>query len=61
MLKSELNKQDNIDIDNKNQKLIKSNSVDNLEVLNFTGKRNNLKTKLPPITLKNSNNKNKHS
>ena len=59
-LKSELNKQDNIDIDNKNQKLIKSNSVDNLEVLNFTGKRNNLKTKLPPITLKNSNNKNKH-
>lgn len=59
-LKSELNKQDNIDIDNKNQKLIKCNSVDNLEVLNFTGKRNNLKTKLPPITLKNSNNKNKH-
>ena len=59
-LKSELNKQDNIDIDNKNQKLIKSNSVDNLKVLNFTGKRNNLKTKLPPITLKNSNNKNKH-
>ena len=59
-LKSELNKQDIIDIDNKNQKLIKSNSVDNLEVLNFTGKRNNLKTKLPPITLKNSNNKNKH-
>ena len=59
-LKSVLNKQDNIDIDNKNQKLIKSNSVDNLEVLNFTGKRNNLKTKLPPITLKNSNNKNKH-
>ena len=59
-LKSELNKQDNIDIDNKNQKLIKSNSVDNLEVLNFTGKLNNLKTKLPPITLKNSNNKNKH-
>ena len=59
-LKSELNKQDNIDIDNKNQKLIKSNSVDNLEVLNFTGKKNNLKTKLPPITLKNSNNKNKH-
>lgn len=59
-LKSELNKEDTIDIDNKNQKLIKCNSVDNLEILNFSGKRNKIKNKLPPIILKNSNNKNKH-
>ena len=59
-LKSELNKEDTIDIENKHQKLIKCNSVDNLEILNFSGKRNKIKNKLPPITLKNMNNKNKH-
>ena len=58
-LKAELNKDDSIEIDNKNQQLLKCNSVGNFEILNFKGK-NKSKTKLPPITLKNSNNKNKH-
>jgi len=60
-LKSELNKEDNIDNDirNQNHQLSKSNSVNNLEILNFSDKRNKIKNKLPPITLKNYKSKDK--
>ena len=55
LLKSELNK-DNYFYSNK--KLFNSNSVDNLNIINFKEKLQKSKSKLPPITQKNKSKKN---
>ena len=61
LLKSELNKEDNIIIENRNKNMLKSKSMDNFDELKYPGKKANNKIigKLPPITLKSTKINNK--